>query len=507
MNKKIIFSLALLICTFQLNSQTVQTQWIQEFESKFDDVNVLLIEDDFIFLFLEKSFDEYVIQKRRLSDNSLEKEIIFEGVEQNGKLIKEFFYEGSFKRKGSEIYFCSSYVSKKGKIGFISLFKLNKTSLNFEEFQKIEISLSERKEKISVLYSLVKVNNEEVFILSSSTYLGNNFYDFDVEFLKYNYFIVNEHSIKEIKKSEYISLENSYKDDNPRLAVVPNYTYNYSSYDKKELNSQKISCNNQEYFERDFFPNRLVKNNFYSIVNTNIIEHNNLKKEEFFLLNFNSNYDSTVSNTEIISYDDYDTLLKRKSVSDCKINTDFSFTLGKGDDLSYFNIGDNNYFIKNDNRIIKRPVPGSADSYIYETTSKDIEIVCISSGGELRWKNEIVRDEFEVNNESYLRPYYVQESKENIVIFYSNKYLVINQSSGDYHIVSEMDYQLHGDSHNVLGELRKYDDKIMVISHEGKGNKKTIKIGYLNIVSNENYLLKFIFSWMLIFPTKNKLYK
>lgn len=486
MNKKIIFSLALLICTFQLNSQTVQTQWIQEFESKLERVEVLLIEDDFIFLFLKKSYDEYVIQKRRLSDNSLEKEIVFEGVEHNGKLIKEYFYGGSFIRKGSEICFFSKYESKKDKMGYIGFYKLNKASLNFEKLQQVKIPLSDKKEKVDISYSLAKVNDEEVFLLNTSTYLDKN--SFKVEFIKHNYFIVSEHSIKEINKPEYSSIENSYKNDNPMLTVIPNYTYNYSSYDKKELNTQKISCNNHEYFERAFFPNRLVKNNFYSIVNTNIIKYDNLKEEEFFLLNFNSNYDSTVSNTEISTYDD--SFLKNKSVSDCKINTDFTFTLGEGDDLSYFNIGNNNYFIKTDNVINKTLTVSTisssgsnfSESTKIETFSKDIEIVCVSSDGELRWKKEIVRDEFKVNNISYIRPYYVLELKENIFIFYSNKYLVINQNSGDYHLGSIMDYQLYYDFSGMLGEFKKYEDKTVVISYEGKGNNKTIKIGYINIV-------------------------
>ena len=492
MNKKIIFSLALLICTFQLNSQTVQTQWIQEFESKFEGVDVLLIEDDFIFLFLKKSYDEYVIQKRRLSDNSLEKEIVFEGVEHNGKLIKQFFREGSFIRKDTGIYFFDSYTSKKGKIGFISLFKLNKTSLTFEELQKIEVPLSKKNEKIGISYFLTQVNNEEVIILSSSTSIENNI--IDMEFLKHNYFIVNQNSIKEIKKSEYISLENLHEINTPKLKVTPGYTFEYSKY-LNDISRRKISCNNQEYFERAFFPNLFITNNFFTIVNTNNIKDNNIKEEEFFLLNFNSNYDSLVSNTEIKTIEGSYDALKAKSVLDCEINSNFSFNINKDDDLSYFKLGVNNYFVGVSNeKITYSSEPNSISStsnatYTTKMFSKDIHIACLSSKGEYLWDKSIIRDKYRVNESISDRSYYVKEFNNKIIIFYSSEYLIIDVSTGENSIQTS-NFQLNalyklGENSQMLDysdKFIKYEDKTVVISYEGKGNKKTIKIGYLNIV-------------------------
>lgn len=460
MKKHIFLSILVSILSFQLNSQIIKTEWIQEFESKMKIENILLIENECIYIHTSKlntvTFErKHVIQKRKISNNSLVKEIeidvFFHGDEQMA--FEEDNSVPIIKIK-SDLYLFTKYMSKKEKKGYIHFYKLNKTNLAFEEVKQFTIEIPQKNPEFFISYEPVTLKSEETILLTATTATTN------FEIINSQDFIVTVTDFKKLSKSEsdsiYTNLENN-KFIIPCKEAITKEEYGFMR--------PKIICNNRTYFECLSIHNlgETRKDNYYSLC----IDNNNPKDEnKIFLLNYCSNIDSLISGLPMSEISNYKLLQKmdqEKNINNCKNYSDFSFSVDKYDDISHFRSGNYNYFVKIDNT--KEPYNSDRDvkyvphdEIIYISHSKDIEIACVSNDGIFQWKKEIIREEYNENDQ--YRSYYQIEYKDKIILFYANKYLIIDSKTGENRIETIPDFDLGKNA-----EFKLFENKIVVISY------------------------------------------
>ena len=386
------YTLSLLLGLFCLSnnnviSQNLTTTWIQEFESDMDIIDVPLVEKDFIYIHLKKGGNKqniadgkHFLQKRRINDNTLIKEISIELNNSEGKELDFFGYRTGLSTLNSDIYIIASYVSKKEKKGYAYSFKLNKESMEFELNQTILEDALVGKENFSVYSYVLQLDSEELLIVNTSKTKNNSIYADSYD--KHNYSISNGEII-EYNLEEYNNLE--IKD---KIMTKAQADISIDSYSEKI--APKLNCNNVEYIDCAMAFNKGLEKgiNYYSLVRKKDKEN---EKYQIHVMNYNSNFFEELRKSQL---KDYENIIKNRKIDNCKLYDEFYFNADAYDYVGMFKMSENNYFFKLDKYIMKSPSVGDVKTPNVVFFS-ELEIAKINDAGKFEWYKKIDRPKYQ----------------------------------------------------------------------------------------------------------------